>query len=239
MDRIGFVSSRSGEEWLWVSGFNGDAPVRINGSQLGRVEDFDWSPNDSSIALVGAREGLRELLILPAAGGEARVLVHNNLDPQFPAWSADGSRVFFLGGTGDGRTVMQVPASGGEAKPVGLPASSYAVQASDGTLYFTRTDSTGIWTVVEGEPRLVIENVLDRVNWALAGNLIFYLARGESSMLLIMSHDLGTGEITVHDRIQSQLFPGRAFDISPAGNHVLLAVLEESESDIIMLSVTQ
>ena len=265
MDRIGFVSSRSGEEWLWVAGFNGDSPVRINGSGLGRVEDFDWSPDDSHIVLVGVRGGRRELLILPTDDDnedadhegwdsqDSAVIVDSNLDPQYPSWSADGSQVFFLGGTGDDRTVMRIAASGGVPEAVGLPGSSGTIQSTDGTLYFTRTDSSGIWTMDGRESRQVLDDNFDRYNWALSGaksgalegalpgKAIFYLSavEGESSELLIKSYDPETGESRVHDQIQSQLAPGRAFDISPGGTHVLLAVLQHSDSDIIMLSAAE
>ncbi|HEX9659379.1 MAG TPA: winged helix-turn-helix domain-containing protein, partial [Rhodothermales bacterium] len=226
-DRIGFISDRSGESTLWIARYTGESLRRLDIPELGRVEDFDWSPDDLKIVLVTSVDGGRRVSIVPSEGGAGKQIVGPEFDPRHPNWSSDGNAVFFLGIADGSRIALQVFVSDGRVEPLNLPAATLA-QGSEKYLYFTRADTTGIWRATGSDPELLIRDLdpSDYLNWIVADNSIFYLRRGESSEFEIVCYEITSGLAQVEARFTSRISPGRALDVMPAGGHALVSVFE-------------
>ena len=71
-----------------------------------------WSPDGASILFFGGQGSTPSLFVLPATGGEPRLLIESAMNGR---WSADGDNVVF---TGSGGGIFQADSNGGNLKPV-------------------------------------------------------------------------------------------------------------------------
>jgi dipeptidyl aminopeptidase/acylaminoacyl peptidase len=78
---------------LWRQSTSGGAPVPLTQGSMGDVPGSNrWSPDGLSILF--GRSG--QLMLVPAAGGEPRVVTKHATSVSSPAWSPDGTLVYFL-----------------------------------------------------------------------------------------------------------------------------------------------
>jgi dipeptidyl aminopeptidase/acylaminoacyl peptidase len=71
-----------------------------------------WSPDGRRIAFVSDRGGTKQIWVIPADGGEARLLTAGSYAPADPAWSPDGKWIAFTGkpdGTASGAGRREPP----------------------------------------------------------------------------------------------------------------------------------
>jgi dipeptidyl aminopeptidase/acylaminoacyl peptidase len=136
--RIAFVSNRDSDP---DRSYNHDlfvvdaASDRVEPTRLTRFKGSDndpdwesypaWSPDGRAIAYLqgGPVElfsyGVRRLAVIPAAGGEPRILTASlDRNVTSPAWSADGRSLSFLVEDDGIQWIGQVAAAGGAVKPV-------------------------------------------------------------------------------------------------------------------------
>lgn len=74
---------------------------------------------DHVIARKLTHGGARDLVVIPAAGGEERVLTADwDYLPTDASWSPDGRHVYFMGGVGGTVHLFRVPAAGGAVEQV-------------------------------------------------------------------------------------------------------------------------
>jgi len=120
--RIAFVSDRSGEKQVWLIDPDGGEARPLTSGALAPSE-LAWSPDGRWLALVGKPqpkpgpdesdvrvisrlrykldgEGFwdgrwKQVLVLPADGGEARTVTHEECDHTNPAWSPDGKSIAY------------------------------------------------------------------------------------------------------------------------------------------------
>lgn len=78
---------------LWRQNTSGGAPTQLTSGGNGEVPGTTrWSPDGRSIAFV--RDG--QIVILPAEGGEPRILTRHASAVSSPSWSPDGTLVYFV-----------------------------------------------------------------------------------------------------------------------------------------------
>lgn len=143
------------------------------------MEETAISPDGQWVAYIrstAARPGnaskgrARELFLIPAGGGETRLLVSAELSPHKPAWSPDGAFLAFLGVSQepDARQhVYRVPLHGGEPRPLTDAATdirAFAFSPDGRSLAYLAAqepsdsvgerERAGYDAVVYGEPRL-------------------------------------------------------------------------------------
>lgn len=120
--RLAFVTRRGGRPGIWVLEPSGDT-TRLTGYE-GAEEGPAWSPDGRFVAYVSAREGDRDLYLVPGGGGDARRLTSGSGRAHAPAWSPDGTTIAYSiiasGRTDDDLMLLEVaraPASA--ARPEG------------------------------------------------------------------------------------------------------------------------
>jgi Tol biopolymer transport system component len=159
--RIAFRSSRDGGG-IFVMGRTGEAVRRLTR----RGFNPSWSPDGKDIAFTTGRmdinpqnsEGMSELWVVTAAGGEPRRLFDG--DATQPSWSPHRRRIMFTrrGSSKSRADIWSMPAAGGA--PVEMMASQTVdwnpVWAPDGhSLYFVsdRSGTMNLWRVPIDEDR--------------------------------------------------------------------------------------
>jgi Tol biopolymer transport system component len=159
--RIAFRSSREGGG-IFVMGRTGEAVRRLTRNGY----NPSWSPDGTEVAFTTGRmeinpqnsESLSELWVVPAAGGEARLVFRG--DATQPSWSPHRRRIAFMrrGGPNSRADVWSVPVGGGE--PVELVRTQSVdwnpVWAPDGrSMYFVsdRSGAMNLWRIPIDEER--------------------------------------------------------------------------------------
>jgi Tol biopolymer transport system component len=187
---IAFATNRRGPTQIWVSRFDGSQPrvlvsaippFDVYGDRT-NLDGISWSPDEKRIAFatergVGHGVDVARLFLVPAAGGQLRVLVDlYSLDRDPPPWSADSRFVFISKEDENHETsFFQVDILSGVQTPVPYdrmpmpprdlaPLPSRAEQphlAQDGRfLYFRDYEQTGIRIVAV--PNLVSDPAAHR-----------------------------------------------------------------------------
>ncbi|KPA14962.1 PKD domain protein, partial [Candidatus Magnetomorum sp. HK-1] len=97
--RIAFMSSRSGNEDIWI--IQADDYAERNGTtrQLTNHEANDhhpaWSPVSDRIAFVSDRDGTDHIYIIKADGTELNQITFGDVDDSHPTWNESGSIIAF------------------------------------------------------------------------------------------------------------------------------------------------
>lgn len=83
------------EEQIFIARLDGSAPRQVTrGSE--RASMPRWSPDGKTLAFMRSRGARRVLHLLPADGGEARILDLGDMEPEQYYWSPDGASIAFL-----------------------------------------------------------------------------------------------------------------------------------------------
>ncbi len=98
--------------------------VALEGGSLGTLAGWDGpflvqalpSPDGSQILMGGSRSGNDDLLVVPVAGGDPRLLAGGPTAESGGAWSPDGSQVVFASNRGGTMDLWIVADTGGEAR---------------------------------------------------------------------------------------------------------------------------
>jgi dipeptidyl aminopeptidase/acylaminoacyl peptidase len=78
---------------LWRQDTGGGAPVQLTFAETGDIPvGLRWSPDGKSLLFLRAGQ----ISLLPAAGGESRVLSRHATGVSAPSWTPDGTAIFFL-----------------------------------------------------------------------------------------------------------------------------------------------
>ena len=137
---LAFASDRSGDGHLdiWVKQVAGGQPIRLTNAP---VDDHQpaFSPDGSQIVYRSERTDGAGLYVVPALGGEPRLLAPHGRNPRF---SPDGKSIAYW--TGEPHTLGKihlVSATGGAPRELAPPLAGYPIWSPDGKrLLFLRSD---------------------------------------------------------------------------------------------------
>jgi len=147
VEKLVFISTRSGSPQLWTTGREGRNPTRLTDfpSPLWQPS---WSPNGEFIVFVGwtAATDHHDLYLLATKTGDIQQLTGDDFHYMgIPSWSADGKGVY-IGRMKDSIWhLCKIEVANRQV--TGLPIEAfYAQETADGThLYYCRNGQAGLW----------------------------------------------------------------------------------------------
>jgi Tol biopolymer transport system component len=206
--RIAFMSSRSGDEDIWVLSLATGEFKQMTFSYEGpglRAQEWGpaWSPDGSRIAFSSDRSGDDDIWWVPAEGGEPvrvtkRTLARQRDQDRYPTWAPDGKRIAYASQTSgnwdvwvatvddtSSAPVRLTPDSTGEWSPAWSPNGRWIVFCSD------RTGNVDLFVMPAegGEAKRLTQNPGSDLypSWSHDGRKVYYSARrGEESGIWAM-----------------------------------------------------
>jgi dipeptidyl aminopeptidase/acylaminoacyl peptidase len=174
---------------LWIAGTDAGeagAPVQLTTS-AGRDAAPRWSPDGGRIVFLSDRGGTKHLWVIPADGGEARVVTTGSLAPSEPAWSPDGRWIAFTGKAGE-------PAGRGEGREhsdVRVISRLHYKQDGEG-FWDGRWKQIFVVSAVGGTPRQVTQGDYDHMSpaWSPDGAYLAYTGNASPDADLDDASDL-------------------------------------------------
>jgi TolB protein len=83
-----------------------------------RINQVAFSPDGTQLAFVANKTGAPKIWIMPASGGEPRILLPGRTSESLPQWSPDGTRIAFVSNQDGQPDIWVVSAKGGDSRRV-------------------------------------------------------------------------------------------------------------------------
>jgi Tol biopolymer transport system component/DNA-binding winged helix-turn-helix (wHTH) protein len=223
--RIAFVSTRSGNEEIWVEKAGGEAPARLTSFDGARIETPRWSPDGKRLALSARRNARADLYAVEVSGGSPERLTSETTDSVAPSWSRDGTAIYFASRRSGSWEVWKLGVSNRSLTQVTSGGGYSSRESVDGRwLYFTRADASGIWRqpVGGGPPSRVVDSLApeDWANWEIGTAGLYFrelcATHPEPALVLLPS---GGGPARHIAALTEQGWPG--FSVAGDGSWVV------------------
>jgi Tol biopolymer transport system component len=211
VEKIAWMSDRSGNWDIWVMDADGSNPVQLTTDP---VEDWfpDWSPGADRILFASWRTGNSDIWVMDADGSNQTQLTTNVSGDFNPVWSPDGTRIAFNSrrdGPDSDVWVMDADGSnlvplttdpGDDRQPSWSPDGSKIVFSSDRTV----PANNNIWVMdADGSNKTQIQAApnydLDP-DWSPGGSKIAWMTRrsGEHDIWVMDPDGSNQTQLTTH-----------------------------------------
>ncbi len=235
--KIANISDQSGSDEIWVSSADGGNRVQVthfNGSPLARLR---WSPDSKTILFDVRGDHGQDLYTVPAEAGRKTTRVVSG------AWNAsyshDGKRIYY-----DSRAQIWTAAADG-TNPEVLVAEygvAQAVESADGKYVFYR-NRRSFWRVPvsggEGEEVIIPEHDLGSTTLQPTAKGVYYTEFQRSTRSQVVSfYDFSTKKSSIVFQIKIGNFgfnQGHAFSISPDGKYIIYPMVDQSQTDLMLV----
>lgn len=211
VEKIAWMSDRSGNMDIWVMDVDGSNPVQLTTDV---AEDWfpDWSPGAERIVFASWRAGNSDIWVMDADGSNQTQLTTNASGDFNPVWSPDGTRIAFNsrrdGGDSD---IWTMDADGSNLVQLTTDVSDdrRASWSPDGSKMVFSTDRTtpndnDIWVMdADGSNKteiLAFPNYDLDPTWSPDGNKIAWSARmsGEHDIWVMAPDGTNQTQLTTH-----------------------------------------
>jgi Tol biopolymer transport system component len=177
--RVAFVSTRSGNPEVWVTGRDGGTAMKLTSFRGARIETPRWSPDGRRLVFSARRETRADLWVVEAAGGVPDSLTTGPGDAVAPSWSRDGQSIYFASRRSGAWQVWKLLVSERSAAAVTRDGGYAARESPDGrVLYFTRAGEPGIWRqeADDGPASRVVAELApeDWANWEVGADGLYF-----------------------------------------------------------------
>jgi Tol biopolymer transport system component len=233
--RIAFLSSRTGEEQVWVANADGTGAFPVTAFDSGPLAAPSWSADEKRIVFARATGGRSEIWSADVEMRSTERLLAEDGSLNYPVLSADGRWLYFASDREGQSRIWKMPAAGGEAAPVSNDHGMYAALSPDGrSLYYAAHGGDGLVR------RLDLESGRDA---AVSPPLAFGagLAAGKDGLYWMPLRQPGEpidirfrpyegGEERLLARVPKLIQPG--LSVSPDGRWVLYTQMDQFGSDL-------
>jgi len=242
--QVAFISARSGSPELWLAEVDGLNPRKLTSLGSAGLTNPRWSPDGKHLAFNALQEGRSVIMVVAVRGGQPRVFTPKGTGELFCSWAHDGASLLYGVDLDSGWEIRRRDLVDGKTHPVNAGGAITAVESADGgTLYFTRPDRIGLWSLsldgagqsVAGEiPQLVLEDLTsqDRHNWALRQGKIYWVLRTGGTAMLAVTN-LADGRSSLLTELSQMTSKGLA--VSPDGTMILYPKIGTMEGDLMIL----
>ncbi len=196
--KLVYSSDRSGSFNLWIRDMKTGAEKQVTDSVASEAAG-SWSPDGSRIAYVSATGDMDgEIEVLDVKTGRSKKIHEHTFGPGYPTWSPDGKIIIIshlkqdsarfregsnalweipADGSDDGHVIVPVPHRSigsrlGEG-PVWSPDGKLMAFEMEGALWIMPVKTNG---EPAGEPRKLVNDPVDYLNWEGDSKHIFYLS---------------------------------------------------------------
>jgi dipeptidyl aminopeptidase/acylaminoacyl peptidase len=161
-------------------------------------------------------------------------------EAMMPTWSRDGHSIYYVARREGAKSLWKLPLSGGNPIYITGDVNTDALESPDGQRVFFSKSTPGIWEVPAngGEAEIIPElaTVLHSRYCFVDAKGIYFLAQTKAPWE-IRYFDLATRRIShVIDIPRTPEFFTRSLSVSPAGNWLLYTQVDQSGSEIVMLT---
>lgn len=237
--RIAFASDRSGATEIWAADRNGSHALRLTNFGGPYTGDPAWLPGGAALVFdTSAVGGNFDIYRIGANGGHPQRLTTNAAEDRFPHPSADGRWIYFSSRRTGRWETWRIPAAGGTAVQVTRDGAYFAMPAADGTLYFSRAGTAGIWQQAPGHaPRLVVTDLRpgDAIDWTLAGGRLWYVQRDARDRPMLAAYTIATGKTRTLASLPATLAFDSGLSVTPDGR-LLFADTVRLGADLMLVS---
>jgi Tol biopolymer transport system component/tRNA A-37 threonylcarbamoyl transferase component Bud32 len=200
--RIAFVSSRDGNEEIYVMDVDGSEHTNLTNHPADDSTP-SWSPDGKRIAFESNRDGNWEIYVMNADGSEVTRLTDNPADDRDPDWSPDSTRIVFhshrdgfwgiwaMNADGSAPTALTDTPAGDwaaswspDGKWIAFASNRDAGETGAGEIYVMRDDGSN-------QVNLTNNSVHESVpHWSPDGTLVsFYSERDGNKEIYVMNAD--------------------------------------------------
>ncbi len=237
--RIAFVSDRRGSSEIWTADKDGANLAQRTSFGGPLVTAPQWSPDGLQIVFDARVDGNADLWLIEQDNAQPRRLTTNAAEEIAPSFSRDGRWIYFGSNASGAWQVWKLPVAGGAPIQVTQNGGLVARESADGKLlYFTRREQSGLWMmpVAGGAETQLLDNLnpVDRDNWLLTAEAIYFISRPTPETPTLTRFDLATRKATALTKL-SRFFYRSGLTLSPDKTSLLFSRIDRWESDIMML----
>jgi Tol biopolymer transport system component/DNA-binding winged helix-turn-helix (wHTH) protein len=240
--RIAFVSNRSGSDEIWVSGSEGENPVRLTSFRGPLVGSPSWSPDSRQIVFDCRPEGNADIFTISSEGGQPRRLTSDAAEDIVPSWSIDGRWIYFTSNRSGRLQVWKTPVDTEEAIQVTEQGGFDPVESPDGQwLYFTADrGSSAIWRMPTGGGKEMPLFDFHQKNysrmWAVTNEGIYFAIPETSTRSTIKFFSFANNSQKTVAQVEGYLRSNvSGITLSPNGKSLLLPLVTQRGSDLMMI----
>lgn len=234
--RIVFISSRSGENEVWVANADGTQPMRLTSMRAGVTGWPSFSPDGTRVLFDSNQTGHYHLYTISAVGGEPVQITSGNWTNGVGRWSRDGKWIFFTSERTGKTQLWRMPATGGEPTQLTRQGARLGMESADGHyVYFGKAGQgqTELWRVPKegGEEVKVLDGVPSFQFVPVEGGVYYVKAGAGDQGWELVRHTWADGKHEVVFRSPAGSI-GAGLDVTPDGRTVLFSQREPASSDL-------
>ncbi len=241
--RVAFVSSRSGLPEIWLSEVDGSDPTQLTSLGGYNASPPRWSPDGRRLVFdhLDSRRGTVDLYVVDVEGGPPKRLTTDAATDMAPSWSGDGVWVYFGSNRTGSWQIWKTPADGGEAVRVTRHGGLAAQESPDGTLYYVRRDTTGLWRFSNGHTGdivipLPLNSVEDWADWVVRDDGCYFVERPGPGRSGVAYFDFATATTVPLLETTKVVRRNSGLSVSPDGQWILYTQEDHVESDLMVVN---
>jgi Tol biopolymer transport system component len=240
-DEIVFVSTRTGNEEIWVCEADGTSPRQLTSIGGPLTSNPRWSPDGQTIVFDSRREGSGDLYLISPQGGAPRRLTDDPGLEGEARWSRDGKWIYFHSDRSGRDEVWKLSVDGGEPVQVTRKGGRGSFESADGERLFYSKDET-LWTapITGGDEERVLDSLTAPHNFVVTDSGIYFVSGDAADFpanLSIKFFDFSSRETMPIHHADRPWWLG--LTLSPDGRWILFSQSDHLGSDLMLVEISR